>query len=215
MENESEETRPDTTHKRLRGIIRFVFLFLLVVLLVWVVLTIAVWISFGPTTSADSEGMQAYNTFRQDVLKPLEEKYEFGWPVVLLVHDDAVVELQLRIAEPDRIIEIMREIHALKTRLPAVDKMAVDVKISCVPPRQSIPWGGQTAFLNIRTVMPGESGYTGKPARSTDVRIWNETGEKFFPQDKLLGPDGASDEIEACIQSLLKELESVGPSSNG
>ena len=39
------------------------------------------------------------------------------------------------------------------------------------------------------------------PARSTDVRIWNETGEKFFPQDKLFGPDGASDEIEAFIAS--------------
>ena len=217
-ENKSEETRPDMRHKRLRGIIRFVFLFLLVVLLVWVLLTIAVWISFGPTTSPDSEGMQAYHTFRQDVLKPLEEQYEFGWPVVLLVHDDAVVELQLRIAEPDRIIEIMREIHALKTRSPDINKMAVDVTISCVPPRQSpYPEPGRLllASLNIRTVMPGESGYTGDPARSADVQIWNETGGKFFPQDKLLGPDGVSDEIEACIQSLLKELESVGPSSNG
>ena len=215
MENKSEEPRPDTTHKRLRGIIRFVFLFLLVVLLVWVVLTIAVWISFGPTTSADPEKLQAFSTFMQDVLKPLEEKYGFEWPMYNFLTDDDVMELGLKTTEPDRMIELMREIHALKTRLPAVDKMAVDVKISCVPPRQSIPWGGQTAFLNIRTVMPGESGYTGKPARSTDVRIWNETGGKFFPQDKLLGPDGVSDEIEACIQSLLKELESVGQSSNG
>ena len=214
-ENKSEETRPDMRHKRLRGIFRFVFLFLLVVLLVWIVLTIVVWIHLGPTTDADDEGMQAYNTFRQDVLKPLEEKYEFEWPVYNLLTDDDVMELGLKTTEPDRMIELMREIHALKTRLPTVDKMAVDVKISCVPPRQSIPWGGQTAFLNIRTVMPGESGYTGKPARSTDVQIWNETGGKFFPQDKLLGPDGVSDEIEACIQSLLKELESVGPSSNG
>ena len=103
-------------------------------------------------------------------------------------------------------IELMREIHALKTCSPAVDKMALDMKISCVPPRQSIPWGGETAFLNIRTVMPGESGYTGKPARSTDVRIWNETGEKFFPQDKLFAPDGPADEIEAFIQSILKNI---------
>ena len=209
MENKREDPRPDTTHKRLRGIIRFVFLFLLVVLLVWVALTIAVWISFGPTTSPDSEGMQAYHTFRQDVLKPLEEKYEFGWPVVLLVHDDAVVELQLRIAEPDRIIEIMREIHALKTRSPDINKMAVDVTISCVPPRQSpYPEPGRLllASLNIRTVMPGESGYTGKPARSTDVRIWNETGEKFFPQDELFAPDGPADEIEAFIRSILKNV---------
>ena len=214
MENESEETRPDTTHKRLRGIIRFVFLFLPVVSLVWVALTIVVWISFGPTTSADDEGMQAYHAFRQDVLKPLEEKYDFEGLVFLLLHDDGVFELGLNIAESpaarisspaDRMIEVMREIHALKTRSPAVDKMALDMKISCVPPQQSIPWGGETAFLNIRTVMPGESGYTGKPARSTDVRIWNETGEKFFPQDKLFGSDGASDEIETCIRSLLKE----------
>ena len=215
MENKSEETRPDMRHKRLRGIIRFVFLFLLVVSLVWVILTIAVWISFGPTTSADPEKLQAFSSFMQDVLKPLEEKYGFEWPMYNFLTDDDVMELGLKTTEPDRMIELMREIHALKTRLPAVDKMAVDVKISCVPPRQSIPWGGQTAFLNIRTVMPGESGYTGKPARSTDVRIWNETGGKFFPQDKLLGPDGVSDEIEACIQSLLKELESVGQSSNG
>ena len=54
-ENKSEETRPDTVRKRLRGIFRFVFLFLLVVSLVWGALTIAVWISFGPTTSADDE----------------------------------------------------------------------------------------------------------------------------------------------------------------
>ena len=217
MENKSEETRSDTTHKRLRGIIRFVFLFLLVVLLVWVALTIVVWIHFGPTTSAESEGMQAYNTFRQDVLKPLEDKYEFGWSVVLLVHDDAVVELQLNIAEQDRMIELMREIHALKTRSPDVNKMAVDVMISCVPPRQSpYPEPGRLllASLNIRTVMPGESGYTGKPARSTDVRIWNETGEKFFPQDKLFAPDGASDEIGAFIQSILIDSETVAPSSN-
>ena len=203
MENESEETRPDTTHKRLRGIIRFVFLFLLVVLLVWIVLTIAVWISFGPTTSADDEGMQAYHTFRQDVLKPLEEKYEFESLVMLLLHDDGVFELGLDIAEQDRMIELMREIHTLKTRSPAIDKMAVDVRISCVPPQQSMHL--PNAILDIRTVMPGESGYTGDPARSTDVRIWNETGEKSFPQDKLFGSDGASDEIETCIRSLLKE----------
>lgn len=203
MENESEETRPDTTHKRLRGIIRFVFLFLLVVSLVWVALTIVVWISFGPTTSAADEGMQAYHTFRQDVLKPLEEKYEFESLVMLLLHDDGVFELGLDIAEQDRMIELMREIHALKTRSPAIDKMAVDVRISCVPPQQSMHL--PNAILDIRTVMPGESGYTGDPARSTDVRIWNETGEKFFPQDKLFGSDGASDEIETCIRSLLKE----------
>ena len=203
MENESEETRPDTTHKRLRGIIRFVFLFLLVVSLVWVALTIVVWISFGPTTSADDEGMLAYHTFRQDVLKPLEEKYEFESLVMHLLHDDGVVELCLDIAEQDRMIELMREIHALKTRSPAIDKMAVDVRISCVPPQQSMHL--PNAILDIRTVMPGESGYTGDPARSTDVRIWNETGEKFFPQDKLFGSDGASDEIETCIRSLLKE----------
>ena len=128
--------------------------------------------------------------------------------MVLLVHDDAVVELQLRIAEPDRIIEIMREIHALKTRSPDINQMAVDVTISCVPPRQSpYPEPGRLLLvsLNIRTVMPGESGYAGDPARSTDVRIWNETGEKFFPQDKLFAPDGASDEIEAFIQSILKD----------
>ena len=203
MENESENTRPDMRHKRLRGILRFVFLFLLVVLLVWIVLTIVVWISFGPTTSADDEGMQAYHTFRQDVLKPLEEKYEFESLVMLLLHDDGVFELGLDIAEQDRMIELMREIHALKTRSPAIDKMAVDVKISCESPRQGQSLGFQTAFLNIRTVMPGESGYTGKPARSTDVRIWNENGEKFFPQDRLFGSDGASDEIEAFIRSIL------------
>ena len=204
MENESEDTRPDMRHKRLRGILRFVFLFLLVVLLVWIVLTIVVWISFGPTTSADPDGLQAYTTFTQDVLKPLEEKYEFEWPVILLLHDD-VFELSLQITEQDRMIELMREIHALKTCSPAIDKMAVDVKISCESPRQGQSLGFQTAFLNIRTVMPGESGYTGKPARSTDVRIWNENGEKFFPQDRLFGSDGASDEIEAFIRSLLKE----------
>jgi hypothetical protein len=203
-ENKSEETRPDTVRKRLRGIIRFVFLFLLVVSLVWVVLTIAVWISFGPTTSADDEGMQAYHAFRQDVLKPLEEKYDFEGLVFLLLHDDGVFELGLKIAEQDRMIEVMREIHALKTRSPAIDKMAVDVTVSCVSPRETmhhLP----TPILRIRTVMPGESGYTGKPARSTDVRIWNETGEKFFPQDKLFAPDGASDEIEAFIRSILNE----------
>lgn len=204
MENESEEPRPETGRKRLRGIIRFVFLFLLVVLLVWIALTIAVWIHFGPITSADDEGMQAYHTFRQDVLKPLEEKYEFESLVMLLLHDDGVFELGLDIAEQDRMIELMREIHALKTRSPTIDKMAVDVRISCVPPQQSMHL--PNAILDIRTVMPGESGYTGDPARSTDVQIWNETGGKFFPQDKLLGPDGASVEIETCIQSLLKEL---------
>ena len=203
MENESEEIRPETGRKRLRGIIRFVFLFLLVVSLVWVALTIVFWISFGPTTSADDEGMQAYHAFRQDVLKPLEEKYEFESLVMLLLHDDGVFELGLDIAEQDRIIELMREIHALKTRSPAIDKMAVDVRISCVPPQQSMHL--PNAILDIRTVMPGESGYTGDPARSTDVQIWNETGGKFFPQDKLLGPDGASDEIETFIQSILKE----------
>ena len=143
MENESEETRPDTTHKRLCGIIRFVFLFLLVVSLVWVALTIVVWISFGPTTSADDEGMQAYHAFRQGVLKPLEEKYDFERLVFLLLHDDGVFELSLKIAESpaagmsspaDRMIEVMREIHALKTRSPAIDKIAVDVSISCVSP---------------------------------------------------------------------------------
>ena len=203
MENESEDTRPDMRHKRLRGILRFVFLFLLVVLLVWIVLTIVVWISFGPTTSADPDGLQAYTTFTQDVLKPLEEKYEFEWPVILLLHDD-VFELSLQITEQDRMIEVMREIHALKTRSPAIDKLAVDVTVSCVSPRETmhhLP----TPILRIRTVMPGESGYTGKPARSTDVRIWNENGEKFFPQDRLFGSDGASDEIEAFIRSLLKE----------
>ena len=205
-ENKTEETRLDTVRKRLCGIIRFVFLFLLVVLLVWVVLTIVVWISFGPTTSADDEGMQANHAFRQDVLKPLEEKYDFEGLVFLLLHDDGVFELGLNIAEQDRMIELMREIHALKTRSPAVDKMALDMKISCVPPRQSIPWGGETAFLNIRTVMPGESGYTGKPSRSTDVRIWNETGEKFFPQEKLFAPGSPADEIEAFIQSILKNI---------
>ncbi len=205
-ENKSEENRPDTVRKRLRRILRFVLLFLLVVSLVWVVLTIAVWISFGPTTSEDDEGMQAYHAFRQDVLKPLEEKYDFEGLVFLLLHDDGVFELGLKIAEQDRMIEVMREIHALKTRSSAIDKMALDMKISCVPPRQSIPWGVETAFLNIRTVMPGESGYTGDPARSTDVRIGNETGEKFFPQDKLFAPDGASDEIEAFIQSILKNI---------
>ena len=204
MENKSEEPS-DMRHKRLRRILRFVLLFLLVVSLVWVVLTIAVWISFGPTTSEDDEGMQAYHAFMQDVLKPLEEKYGFEWPMYNFLTDDDVMELGLKTTEPDRMIELMREIHALKTRSPAVDKMALDMKISCVPPRQSIPWGVETAFLNIRTVMPGESGYTGKPSRSTDVRIWNETGEKFFPQDKLFGPDGPSDEIEAFIQSILKD----------
>ena len=205
MENESEETRPDTTHKRLRGIIRFVFLFLLVVSLVWGALTIVVWISFGPTTSADDEGMQAYHTFRQDVLKTLEEKYEFESLVMLLLHDDGVFELGLDIAEQDRMIELMREIHALKTRSPAIDKLAVDVTVSCVSPRETmhhLP----TPILRIRTVMPGESGYTGKPARSTDVRIWNETGEKFFPQDKLFAPGSPADEIEAFIQSILKNI---------
>ena len=205
MENESEETPPDMRHKRLRGIIRFVFLFLLVVSLVWVALTIAVWISFGPTTSADSEGMQAYHAFRQDVLKPLEEKYDFEGLVFLLLHDDGVFELGLKIAEQDRMIEVMREIHALKTRSPAIDKMAVDVSISCVSPRETmhhLP----TPILRICTVMPGESGYAGDPARSTDVRIWNETGEKFFPQEKLFAPDGPADEIEAFIQSILKNI---------
>ena len=199
--------------KRLRRILRFVFLFLLVVSLVWVVLTIAVWISFGPTTSADDEGMQANHAFRQDVLKPLEEKYDFEGLVFLLLHDDGVFELGLNIAESpaarisspaDRMIELMREIHTLKTRSPAIDKMAVDVTVSCVSPRETmhhLP----TPILRIRTVMPGESGYTGKPARSTDVRIWNETGEKFFPQDKLFAPGSPSDEIEAFIQSILKD----------
>ena len=213
-ENKSEETRSDMRHKRLRGIFRFVFLFLLVVLLVWGALTIAVWISFGPTTSADDEGMQAYHAFRQDVLKPLEEKYDFEGLVFLLLHDDGVFELGLNIAESpaagmsspaDRMIEVMREIHALKTRSPAVDKMTVDVTVSCVSPRETmhhLP----TPILRIRTVMPGESGYAGNPARSTDVRIWNETGEKFFPQDKLFAPDGASDEIGAFIQSILKNV---------
>ena len=202
-ENKSEENRPDMRHKRLRRILRFVLLFLLVVSLVWVVLTIAVWISFGPTTSADPEKLQAFSTFMQDVLKPLEEKYGFEWPMYNFLTDDDVMELGLKTTEPDRMIELMREIHALKTRSPAVDKMALDMKISCVPPRQSMYL--PNAILNIRTVMPGESGYTGKPARSTDVRIWNETGEKFFPQDKLFGPDGPSDEIEAFIQSILKD----------
>ena len=205
-ENKSEENRPDMRHKRLRRILRFVLLFLLVVSLVWVVLTIAVWISFGPTTSADPEKMQAFSTFMQDVLKPLEEKYGFEWPMYNFLTDDDVMELGLKTTEPDRMIELMREIHALKTCSPAVDKMALDMKISCVPPQQSIPWGGETAFLNIRTVMPGESGYTGDPARSTDVRIWNETGEKFFPQEKLFAPDGPADEIEAFIQSILKNI---------
>ena len=204
-ENKSEENRPDMRHKRLRRILRFVLLFLLVVSLVWVVLTIAVWISFGPTTSADPDKLQAFSSFMQDVLKPLEEKYGFEWPMYNFLTDDDVMELGLKTTEPDRMIELMREIHALKTCSPAIDKNALDVKISCVPPRQSIPWGGETAFLNIRTVMPGESGYTGDPARSTDVRIWNETGEKFFPQDKLFGPDGASDEIEVFIRSILNE----------
>ena len=206
MENKSEETRPDMRHKRLRGIFRFVFLFLLVVLLAWVVLTIVVWFSFGPTTSADPDKLQAFSTFMQDVLKPLEEKYGFEWPMYNFLTDDDVMELGLKTTEPDRMIEIMREIHALKTRSQAVDKMAVDVKISCVPPRQGQSLRFQTAFLNIRTVMPGESGYTGAPARSTDVRIWNETGEKFFPRDKLFAPGGASDEIEAFIQSILKNI---------
>ena len=204
-ENKTEETRLDTVRKRLCGIIRFVFLFLLVVSLVWVVLTIAVWISFGPTTSADDEGMQANHAFRQDVLKPLEEKYDFEGLVFLLLHDDGVFELGLKIAEQDRMIEVMREIHALKTRSPAIDKMAVDVTVSCVSPRETmhhLP----TPILRIRTVMPGESGYTGDPARTTDVRILNETGEKFFPQDELFAPDGASDEIEAFIRSILKNV---------
>ncbi len=205
MENKSEDLRPDMTHKRLRGIIRFVFLFLLVVLLVWIILTIVVWIHLGPTTSADSDGLQTYTTFNQDVLKPLEEKYEFELPVFLRLTDDDVFELGLSITEQDRMIELMREIHALKTRSPAIDKMAVDVKISCVSPRQGQTLRFQTTFLIICTVMPGESGYTGNPARSTDVRIWNETGKKFFPQDKLFAPDGASDEIEAFIQSILKD----------
>lgn len=203
MENESEETRPETGRKRFRGIIRFVFLFLLVVLLVWVVLTIVIRIHLGPTTSADPEELQAYSTFNQDVLKPLEEKNEFESFPILLLHDDGVFELGLDIAEQDRMIELMREIHALKTRSPTIDKMAVDVRISCVPPQQSMHL--PNAILDIRTVMPGESGYTGDPARSTDVRIWNETGEKFFPQDKLFSFDGASDEIETFIQSILKE----------
>ena len=207
MENENKGEEPsDMRHKRLRRILRFVLLFLLVVSLVWVVLTIAAWISFGPTTSADDEGMQVYHAFRQDVLKPLEEKYEFEWPVYNLLTDDDVMELGLKTTEPDRMIELMREIHALKTRSPAVDKMALDMKISCVPPRQGQSLRFQTAFLNIRTVMPGESGYTGDPARSTDVRIWNETSEKFFPQDKLFAPGGPSDEIEAFIQSILKDI---------
>ena len=205
MENKSEDLRPDMTHKRLRGIIRFVFLFLLVVLLVWIVLTIVVWIHLGPTTSADSDGLQTYTTFNQDVLKPLEEKYEFELPVFLRLTDDDVFELGLSITEQDRMIELMQEIHALKTRSPAIDKMAVDVKISCVSPRQGQTLRFQTAFLIIRTVMPGESGYTGDPARTTDVRIWNETGEKFFSQDKLFAPDGASDEIETFIRSILNE----------
>ena len=203
-ENKSEETRSDMRHKRLRGILRFVFLFLLVVSLVWVVLTIAVWISFGPTTSADPEKLQAFTTFMQDVLKPLEEKYGFEWPMYNFLTDDDVMELGLKTTEPDRMIELMREIHTLKTRSPAIDKMAVDVSISCVSPRETmhhLP----TPILRIRTVMPGESGYAGDPARSTDVRIWNETGEKFFPQDKLFGPDGPSDEIGAFIQSILKD----------
>ena len=213
MENKSEENRSDTVRKRLRGIVRFVFLFLLVVFLVWGALTIAVWINFGPTTSADDEGMQAYHAFRQGVLKPLEEKYDFERLVFLLLHDDGVFELSLKIAESsaagisspaDRMIELMREIHTLKTRSPAIDKMAVDVTVSCVSPRETmhhLP----TPILRIRTVMPGESGYAGDPARTTDVRIWNETGEKLFPQDKLFGPDGPSDEIEAFIQSILKD----------
>ena len=213
MENKSEDTRPDTVRKRLRWIIRFIFLFLLIVLLVWIVLTIVVWIHLGPTTSADSDGLQTYTTFNQDVLKPLEEKYDFEGLVFLLLHDDGVFELALNIAESsaagisspaDRMIEVMREIHALKTRSPAIDKMAVDVSISCVSPRETmhhLP----TPILRIRTVMPGESGYTGDPARTTDVRIWNETGEKFFPQDKLFAPDGASDELETFIRSILNE----------
>lgn len=212
-ENKSEETRPDTVRKRLRGIFRFVFLFLLVVSLVWVALTIAVWISFGPTTSADSDGLQTYTTFNQDVLKPLEEKYGFEWPMYIFLTDDDVMELGLKTTEPDRMIELMREIHALKTCSPTIDKMAVDVKISCVSPRQGQTLRFQTAFLIIRTVMPGESGYTGDPARTTDVRIWNETGEKFFPQDEIFAPDGPADEIEAFIQSILKEPGSVRPSS--
>ena len=204
-ENKSEEPRPDTVRKRLRGIFRFVFLFLLVVSLVWVVLTIAVWISFGPTTSADPDKLQAFSTFMQDVLKPLEEKYGFEWPMYNFLTDDDVMELGLKTTEPNRMIELMREIHALKTRSPAIDKMAVDVTVSCVSPRETmhhLP----TPILRIRTVMPGESGYTGDPARSTDVRIWNETGEKFFPQDKLFAPDGPADEIEAFIQSILKNI---------
>ena len=213
-ENKREETRPDTTHKRLRGIIRVVFLFLLVVLLGWGALTIVVWIHLGPTMSAGPEGLQTYGTFNQDVLKPLEEKYEFELPVFLRLTDDDVFELGLSITEQDRMIELMREIHVLKTHSPAIDKMAVDVKISCVSPRQGPSLRFQTTFLRIRTVMPGESGYTGDPARTTDVRIWNETGEKFFPQDKLFAPDGASDEIEAFIQSILKELGPDAPPSN-
>jgi len=214
MENKSEDLRPDMTHKRLRGIIRFVFLFLLVVLLVWIVLTIVVWIHLGPTTSADSDGLQTYTTFNQDVLKPLEEKYEFELPVFLRLTDDDVFELGLSITEQDRMIELMREIHALKTCSPTIDKNAVDVKISCVSPRQGQTLRFQTAFLNIRTVMPGESGYTGDPARTTDVRIWNETGEKFFPQDEIFAPDGPADEIEAFIRSILKDSGTVAPSSN-
>ena len=207
MENENKGEEPsDMRHKRLRRILRFVLLFLLVVSLVWVVLTIAVWISFGPTTSADPEKMQAFSSFMQDVLKPLEEKYGFEWPMYNFLTDDDVMELGLKTTEPNRMIELMREIHALKTCSPAVDKMALDMKISCVPPQQSIPWGGETAFLNIRTVMPGESGYAGDPARTTDVRIWNETGEKFFPQDKLFAPGSPADEIEAFIQSILKNI---------
>ena len=214
MENENKGEEPsDMRHKRLRRILRFVLLFLLVVSLVWVALTIAVWISFGPTTSADPEKLQAFSTFMQDVLKPLEEKYGFEWPMYIFLTDDDVMELGLKTTEPDRMIELMREIHALKTCSPTIDKNAVDVKISCVSPRQGQSLRFQTAFLNIRTVMPGESGYTGDPARSTDVRIWNETGEKFFPHDKLFAPDGASDEIEAFIQSILKEPGSVRPSS--
>ncbi len=203
MENKREDTRPDTRRKSLRGIIRFIFLFLLVVLLVWIVLTIVVWIHLGPTTSEDPDGLQTYTTFNQDILKPLEEKYEFELPVFLRLTDDGVFELGLYITEQDRMIELMREIHALKTRSQVIDKMAVDVKISCVSPRQGQTLRFQTTFLIIRTVMPGESGYTGKPARTTDVRIWNGRGEKFFPQDKLFGPDGATDEIETFIRSLL------------
>ena len=213
MENENKGEEPsDMRHKRLRGIIRFVFLFLLVVSLVWVVLTIAVWISFGPTTSADPDKLQAFSTFMQDVLKPLEEKYGFEWPMYNFLTDDDVMELGLKTTEPNRMIELMREIHALKTRSPAIDKMAVDVTVSCVSPRQSMHL--PNAILDIRTVMPGESGYTGDPARTTDVRIWNETGEKFFPQDKIFAPDGASDEIETFIRSILKDSGTVAPSSN-